>query len=98
MLIARPMMRYHLLQGQKQIVDNRRVRIFIYGNRRSCVRAIDNYIAISYTRLFDSRANLACNIHQLVTLFGADAEICLDDFHWLALLHLFHNLYTQKLA
>jgi len=46
MPIARAMMGQQLLQSQKYIVRHRGVGIFVYGNCRRCVRAIDYCIAV----------------------------------------------------
>ncbi len=98
MAITGAMMGHQLGQGQKYIVGNGRVGVFVYGNCRRCVRTIDYCIAVGNARLADKRANLACDVNHLVTVFCAYAKLFLDDFHYYYLSHLFDNFDTQKLT
>jgi hypothetical protein len=95
--IAAAPLRQQLLERQKYIVYDRRVGIFVYGNGRRRMGAINYYMAAANTRLTNNRLDLAGNIYHLVTALSADAEVFLEDFHiFYSHLHLFYYFDTQK--
>ena len=82
MPVARTVWGHKLLKRQEHVVRNGWVSVFVDGNGRSSMGAIDNNIAVSNPALADKRADPAGNINHLVAALGADAKIFLGNFHF----------------
>jgi len=82
MSVPRSMMGYEFGKRQKYIVRDGRVSVFVYGNSRRRMWAVDYRIAVGYTRLTYNRPDFTCYVNRLVALLAAHAKIFCNDFHY----------------
>jgi len=104
---ARMVMGHQFAQHRKYIRNNVRVGVFVDGNCRSGMRAVNNYITICNTGLLNGKGDPAGNVYHLTAFFTADAENFINYIHLNTqksqlyirpLSHLFDHLDAQKPA